>query len=233
MVTVRRLTRGMRWRAALLAIFAAVAIAVALLLPLPGVDEVRATAAEGGIWAAAVFAVGYALASLTPVPKNVVSVAAGVVWGLPIGFALVFAGAALGATLAFAISRVLGRDVIERMTGARVAKVDAMLSERGLAAVLGARLIPLVPFTVLNYTAGLTSVRTRDYALGTMVGMIPGTLAYVSVGAYGVTLEWPFFVAMGVLGLLTLAGAVYAVHARARVRTAAPTPETRMDEEGS
>ncbi len=218
---MQRLTRRMRLRVAMLLAFAIVTIAAALLVPLPGIDQVRASAAEGGIGAAAIFSVGYAVASLTPIPKNVVSIAAGVVWGLAVGFALVYLGALLGATLAFAISRVLGREVIERMTGARAAKVHVMLSERGFAAVLGARLIPLMPFTVLNYTAGFTSVRMRDYTLGTMLGMIPGTLAYVAVGAYGITLQWPLFVAMGALGVLTVVGAVYAAHIGVRTRAAA------------
>lgn len=210
--------RGVGWRAVALLVFLAVAIMVGIVVPWPDVDTIRAAVAEGGGWAAASFVVAYAVASLTPVPKSAVSIAAGLAWGLPMGFALVYAGALLGAFLAFGVSRLLGRSLVERLTGARVSRVDDLLRDRGVSAVVGARLVPVVPFTVLNYTAGLTSVRLRDYAVGTSIGMIPGTVAYVAVGAYGVGLDWPFFVAMGALGALTIGGAAYAV----RMRTQGP-----------
>lgn len=218
MGTMRYLTPAVTWRAAAFVVFVVVAVIVGVLVPLPSVEDVRAAAESGGAWVAAGFSVAYAVASLTPVPKNVVSIAAGLVWGLPVGFLIVYVGAVLGAVLAFAVSRLLGRSIVERLTGTRVAQVDRLLAQRGVAAVIGARLVPLVPFTVLNYTAGLTSVRLRDYTIGTMVGMIPGTIAYVAVGAYGLTLGWPFFIAMGALGVLTLGGAIYAARARRRMR---------------
>ena len=218
MGTMRYLTPAVTWRAAAFVVFVVVAVIVGVLVPLPSVEDVRAAAESGGLWVAAGFSVAYAVASLTPVPKNVVSIAAGLVWGLPVGFLIVYVGAVLGAVLAFAVSRLLGRSIVERLTGTRVAQVDRLLAQRGVAAVIGARLVPLVPFTVLNYTAGLTSVRLRDYTVGTMVGMIPGTIAYVAVGAYGLTLGWPFFIAMGALGALTLGGAIYAARARRRMR---------------
>lgn len=102
------------------------------------------------------------------------------------------------------LGRALGRDAVERFTGARVAAIDDLLARRGLLAVLGVRLVPVVPFTAINYVAGLTAVRRRDYALGTALGIIPGTVAYVALGAFGLELGWPAWVALGVLGALAL-----------------------------
>ncbi|MGL1330338.1 TVP38/TMEM64 family protein, partial [Vibrio parahaemolyticus] len=89
---------------------------------------------------------------------------AGLVWGFPVAFAMVYVGALLGAAASFALGRALGREAVERFTGARVARLDAAIGRRGLPAVLGARLVPVIPFTLINYGAGLTSVRRRDYA---------------------------------------------------------------------
>lgn len=104
----------------------------------------------------------YAVATLAPVPKNVLSAAAGLLFGLLEGVLLVWLAALSGALIAFALGRSLGREAVERLTGARMARVDALLGRRGLLAVLGARLLPGLPFTAVNYGAGLT----RGYCPG-------------------------------------------------------------------
>jgi len=208
--------RAVIWRAAIFLAFVVAVVLIAILVPLPSVDTIRESASDAGVWGAVVFVLGYGLATLTPIPKAVVSIAAGFTWGLTLGVALVYVGALIGAALAFAIARALGRDAIERFTGARVAKVDEAIRQKGLVALIGVRLVPVFPFTVINYTAGLTDVRRRDYAVGTMVGILPGTIAYVAVGAYGTTLGLPLYVAVGALLLLTVVGVVYTVRARRR-----------------
>lgn len=69
------------------------------------------------------------------------------------------------------------------------------------------RLVPVVPFTAINYTAGLTGIRFWHYTLGTALGIVPGTVAYVALGTYGTTPgSWPFLVAAGALVLLSVGG---------------------------
>lgn len=186
------------------------AVIVAFTVPLPSMDQIRLWIDGAGFLGEVGFVFGYAIITLTPVPKNVLSIAAGFAWGLVLGVGLVFVGALLGAALAFVLGRALGRDAIERFTGARVKAVDELLQRRGLLSMIGVRLIPVLPFTVINYAAGLTAVRIRDYALGTAIGIIPGTVSYVAVGAYGAELNGGFFVALGVLGVLTIGGILVA-----------------------
>lgn len=211
--------RAVIWRAAIFVAFIVAAIVAGVTIPLPSVEQIQAAASDAGWWGGALFVIGYGLVTLTPIPKNVVSIAAGLIWGLGVGVLLVYVGALVGAGLAFIIGRALGREAVERFTGARVARVDELLRRRGLIALIGVRLVPVLPFTVINYTAALTGVRRRDYAIGTMVGILPGTIAYVAVGAYGTTLGWPFYVAAGGLGALTIAGVIYsALLTRRRIR---------------
>ena len=127
------------------------------------------------------FVVVYAVSTLAPLPKNVFSAAAGLV----VGVLVVLVGAVLGAVAAFWLGRLLGRDAVERLSGARIARVDALLRRRGVLALIAVRLVPVLPFTAINYAAGLSVVRTRDYLIGTSVGIIPGTIAYVTLGSYG------------------------------------------------
>ncbi len=194
-------------RLALLLVLLVAAAAIALLVDLPSAAEVRALVDRSGAVAPVVFVVIYALVTLAPLPKNVLSALAGAVFGFAYGSLLVYLAALVGAGIAFSLGRTLGRESVEGLTGGKVARVDALLARRGLVAVIGARLIPVLPFTAINYSAGLTAIRFRDFALGTAIGIIPGTLAYVALGSFAWDpTSWRFEVAAGVLLLLTLGG---------------------------
>lgn len=187
------------------------AVAVAVLTEVPEPAQLRCGVAAAGPAAPAVFALVFAAATLVPLPKNVFAATAGLLFGLPTGVVVVVLGALLGALVAFGLGRVLGRESVERIADTRVARVDALLRRRGLLAVLAVRLVPVVPFTAVNYAAGLTAVRPRDYAIGTAIGIVPGTVSFVALGAYGTAPgSWPVALAVLVLVALTLAGAAAA-----------------------
>ncbi len=210
--------RALLLRGGVFLLILGVGIFAAVVVGLPDVAKLRTDIAAAGPAAPAVFVLTYAVATLAPVPKNVLSAVAGLLFGLVAGIALVFVAAMLGALTAFGLGRVLGRGAVERLTGARVARVDRLLSRRGVMAVIGVRLIPVVPFTAINYTAGLTAVHCRDYMIGTAVGIVPGTVAYVTLGTYGSEPgSWPFAISAGVLGLLTAAGFIAARRSRSRI----------------
>lgn len=214
---VRSVGRAVWVRLAVLAVFVAAGVVVAVVVGLPEVESLRAGIAAAGPAAPVLFVLLYAVATLAPLPKNVLSTVAGVLFGLVPGVVLVLLAALLGAAGAFGLGRLLGRGAVERFTGARVARVDELLRRRGLLAVIGVRLVPVVPFTAVNYAAGLTAVRIRDYALGTALGIIPGTIAFVALGAYGTSPgSWPFVVAVVALVGLTAGGAVVARRSRRR-----------------
>ena len=78
--------------------------------------------------------------------------------------------------------RHLGRDAVARITGPRLARADRLFRRRGFLSVVVARMSP-VPFWVVSYAAGLSSVRWQAAGLGTLVGVVPGGLLYVAVGA--------------------------------------------------
>jgi uncharacterized membrane protein YdjX (TVP38/TMEM64 family) len=202
-------------RPALLGVLVAAAVTAALVVGAPEAESLRADVDALGGWAPVVFVLGYAAITLLPLPKNVLSVTAGLLFGLTGGVAVVLPGALLGAVAAFGLGRALGRGAVERLTGVRVARVDAALARRGVAAVLVSRLIPVLPFTGINYAAGLTAVRFRDFLLGTAIGVVPGTVAYVAVGAYGTSpTSWPFLAAVGALLALSLGGTWWAARRR-------------------
>jgi uncharacterized membrane protein YdjX (TVP38/TMEM64 family) len=177
----------------------------------PDVAQIRRQVQELGPVAPVAFALAYAVLSLIPSPASALTIAAGAVFGLVTGLATVLFGATLGATGAFLISRYLGGQFAARHLGTRFTGVEALVRERGFTAVLVLRLVPLVPFSALNYLCGLSGLRVRTYVSATAVGIVPGTAAYVAVGAFGVRPgSPPFLLAIGGLAVLTILGSVAA-----------------------
>jgi len=212
---------------ALVAILAAAGV-TAVIVGLPDAQQLRAQVAGAGPAGPALFGLLYALVTLLPLPKNVFAALAGVLFGLVLGVVVVLLAALLGAAAAFTLSRVLGRDAVERITGSRVARVDALLNQRGIPAVIAVRLVPVLPCTAINYAAGLTSVRTRDYAIGTAVGIVPGTVSFVALGTFGTTPgSWPFLISAAALIILTGGGLLAARRSRRDRSAAAPVDSRR------
>lgn len=182
--TVRTTTgNGHWWRAGLLAGLLTTGLVLVLVLDLPGVGEARAWVAAAGGAGLVGLALALALVLLAPVPRTAVSVLVGVVAGFGPGLAVAFAGGLLGALGAFGLSRTLGRAATERLAGPRLSRVDRLMVERGFLAVLAGRLLPVVPFVVLSYGAGLTALRLAPYLGATALGLIPSTVVQVGVGA--------------------------------------------------
>lgn len=99
--------------------------------------------------------------------------------------ACVSLGSTLGASLAFLVGRTLLRDWVQTWVAgnARFRAIDAAVGQKGFQIVLLTRLSPVFPFNLLNYSFGLTGVSFRDYVLGSWLGMLPGTVMFVYLGA--------------------------------------------------
>ena len=157
----------------------------------------------------------YAFCTLAPVPRNVLSVATGAVFGLWWGFALAYAGAVLGAVAAFWAARWMGREAVKKLAGRRLAPLNDKLGRNELVAVIAARLAPLIPFTAFNYLAGLTEITFRAYLTGTLMGIVPGTAAYVAVGAYA-SAPGAWSMQAAIAGLALVLGVIVAARPCAR-----------------
>ena len=215
-MTPRRLDRLAVIRfGVLLALIAAGTLTV-VLIGVPDAHALRVRFAATGILGAVAFGGLYAALTLTPVPAAALTIAAGATFGLVRGVAVVAVAATVGAIAAFYLGRRLGRAAVQGLASGRLDRLDALLARRGVLSVVLVRLIPLFPYAAVNYLAGLTGVRTRDYVLGTAVGILPATAAYVAVGAYGSRPgSLPFVVAIGALVTVT-AGGLFAAHRRRR-----------------
>jgi len=180
-----------------IALFLLLTFALAYSLNYPSLDVVKSDVRRIGLLAPLVFILIYATASLFFVPKNLMSIAAGAVFGMAPGMLFVLAGATLGSVIAFIGARKVGRSSVERLAGRHISRLDTQIGEKPFVSILIARLIPVVPFTLLNYAAGLSAVSFMAYLGATILGMLPGTASYVALGAYGTDVRsWEFIVAI-------------------------------------
>jgi apolipoprotein N-acyltransferase len=137
-----------------------------------------------GPWAPVVFVLIYALVTVLCIPTWGLSIGGGALFGVALGIPVVLISAAAGATVAFLLGRTLMRGPVERWMGdhARMQAVDREISRRGWLVAALLRLSPLVPYNVLNYALGLTSLSFVGY-LVSLTAMLPVLALYVGIGA--------------------------------------------------
>lgn len=132
--------------------------------------------------AAAYFALYVAATALSVPGATVITLAGGALFGLWWGVVIVSFASSLGATLAFLASRFVLRDAVQARFGQRMAEIEHGIERDGAFYLLSLRLIPVVPFFLINLLMGLTRMRVGTFYGVSQLGMLPGTLVYVNAG---------------------------------------------------
>jgi uncharacterized membrane protein YdjX (TVP38/TMEM64 family) len=146
------------------------------------------------------------LGAILFVPGAPLTLLAGALLGTWNGFLVSLIGNILGATCAFLIARYALRNFVQEKLLNKYPKIKAYEDRfftRGLHTVIFLRLIPLFPFNAINYALGVTRVSTKDYILGTAVGIIPGTFAYTYFGE-SIAMLSPLNITFAVLAIVGL-----------------------------
>jgi uncharacterized membrane protein YdjX (TVP38/TMEM64 family) len=213
--------------AAALAVSAVAALVVLSRLGPGGLSAgtVQDAVRGAGVWAPALFVVLQILVTVPPVPRTIFTLAAGLLFGSVLGVAIAVSATALSAVVAFWLVRLTGGALVERFADrGPVVWTRQRLDRSGLLAVTSLRLIPALPFSLLNYAAGLSGVRFTPYLLGTVLGTAPGTIALVVLGDAVTGRVSPALLAVSLTGgLVGTLGAVVAARRPHLERT--PTPE--------
>lgn len=130
-------------------------------------------------WGPVVFILIYGVGCVIALPGSLLTLAGGAVFGVFWGTVYNALAANFGASLAFFTARCLGRDFIRGLLkSGKLADFDKGIQNSGFKTIFRLRLIPIVPFNGLNFGAGLSSVKYRDYLAGSFLGMLPGTFIY-------------------------------------------------------
>ncbi|MGB8700499.1 MAG: TVP38/TMEM64 family protein, partial [Thermosynechococcaceae cyanobacterium] len=150
------------------------------------------------------------LATILGIPGVVLTIAGGIGFGLVWGTVWSTLGATLGAMGAFGLARSLLHDPIQTRFGHHplLAKLNRAVAHHPLNFVLMIRFAPISPFNVVNFLFGLTRIPWQSYSLGTLVGIIPGVIAYTWLGVAGHTALYdhnpvPLLLAGSLLALLS------------------------------
>jgi uncharacterized membrane protein YdjX (TVP38/TMEM64 family) len=160
-----------------------------------------------GVAAPLVFIVLSAALTCALFPGPVLAAASGLLFGTALGFPVSLASATLGACCAFAISRRVGFGAVEQLAGPRLRRIRDWIGRRGFVAVLYARIVPGMPFTLVNYAAGLTPLPLPVFAAATVVGAAPRAFAYTALGgSFGNWRSPETFAAAIVLAVMAIVG---------------------------
>jgi uncharacterized membrane protein YdjX (TVP38/TMEM64 family)/rhodanese-related sulfurtransferase len=138
-----------------------------------------------GLWGPAAHVALFALGTVLFVPGALFGLAGGILFGPVWGTALNLAGATLGATAAFLVARYVAADWVRQKAGTRLERLIKGVEAEGWRFVALTRLVPLIPFNLLNYALGLTRIPAVSYMLASLVCMVPGILAYTWLGHAG------------------------------------------------
>ncbi|WZL74967.1 TVP38/TMEM64 family protein [Clostridiaceae bacterium 35-E11] len=145
-------------------------------------EDIKTYLHSFGVWAPIIFIILFTFVPLTLFPDAILAVAGGMVFGLYEGFVYTMIGALCGATLSFYIARILGQNCVKRFIKHDITRFEDVLQKNGFFIVLLLRLIPLLPFDVISYSAGISKIKYKDFVLATILGTIPGILVYVNLG---------------------------------------------------
>ncbi|MEU7837280.1 TVP38/TMEM64 family protein [Nonomuraea sp. NPDC049129] len=157
-------------------------VTIALFVPYPDAQQIRDWARAAGPWLPLMFFVTHALVTIA-FPRSPFTFGAGLLFEPVTGIAIALCATTVSAALAFLLARAIGRDAVAaRLTHPAVAAVNRRLARRGWLAVGSLRLIGPVPFPLVNYCAGVSSVRLVPFLVATAVGVAPGTIAVVLLG---------------------------------------------------
>ena len=201
--------RAAIWRIAIGGVVvAAIFLGMIVTGSVPSPDEVRDTGESLGIAALLAFIPLFVLVNFL-ITWPILAGAAGLLFGTIAGFPLALAGLTAAALTQMWLARRLAAGHHGNLLPQRTKAIEDFLTRNGSLAVMESRILPLLPYGIVNYSAGLTKLRFRDMTAGTLVGAAPKVFAYVALGGSLGNLTSPeaiaavaLIIVLGVIGLL-------------------------------
>ena len=156
-----------------------------------------------GVYAPLIFIVLFTFAPLIFFPDGILALAGGLIFGFGWGSVYIILGALCGGTLSFYLSRTYGKKMHQHLSSEKLISFHKNVQNHGFVMILLLRLVPLVPFNIISYSAGFSTIRYGDFFWATLLGMLPGVLVYANIGAQALVFgSQTFWIAIGLLIML-------------------------------
>jgi uncharacterized membrane protein YdjX (TVP38/TMEM64 family) len=197
-----------------IALFCLIATGAGIYL-LGGIDrqQLQLWLQKMGMWAPIIYILIYAIATIFIIPSTPLNLSGGAIFGSVWGTIWTSIAAILAAVLSFGFSRTIGRSLVEKKLAGKWQSIDKEVYQGGFFYMFAIRLLPLIPYGIVNFAAGLTSIKFRDYFFGTLLGTVPGILPFVMMGAGLTALKQgdvlPLLVSLALIGMLVATATWY------------------------
>ncbi|MFR9676474.1 TVP38/TMEM64 family protein [Streptomyces sp. TR06-5] len=203
----------------LLVLLGAAAAAVLIFEPQRLLTDGWPTELSGGL-SILLFAGAYGACTTAFVPRPILNLAAGAMFGAQMGVGAAVAGTVLGAGVSFGLGRLLGQDALRPLLRAKLlTAADRQMSRHGFRTMLVMRLLPGIPFAGSNFAASVSRMTWPAFLVGSGLGALPNTAAYVVAGSQADSPSSPAFkVAFAFIALSVVVGIAVAVRKRIRAR---------------
>lgn len=180
-------------------------------------QQVKFWLLHAGAWAPILYIFLYVIATVLVFPSTPLNMLGGAIFGLWFGLVWTSFAAIVAAIVSFVFARTLGREAVAKRLAGRWQAMDVGMRQGGVSYMFAIRMVPMMPYGLVNFAAGLTSVRFRDYVVGTALGTVPTIFPYVLLGCYGLkaikTGELlPVAGALALVGLLVAGSTWYRRH---------------------
>lgn len=176
--------------------------------------QIQAWLNSVGIWAPIIYILLYVVATVLILPSTALNLTGGAIFGPVLGTIWTSLAAIIAAIVSFTFTRTIGREAVAKRLAGKWQAMDAEVRRAGLFYMFAIRLVAVMPYGLVNFTAGLTSVSFKDYVIGTSLGTVPGVLPFVLLGSYGLkafsTGDFlPVIFALSLTGILVAAATWY------------------------
>jgi uncharacterized membrane protein YdjX (TVP38/TMEM64 family) len=170
-----------------------------------------------GNWAPITYILVYVVATILVLPSTALNLTGGAIFGPWLGTCWTSVAAIIAAIASFIFARTIGREIVARKLAGRWQAIDAEVRQGAIFYMFAIRLMPILPYGLVNLAAGLTSISFKDYLVGTALGTVPGILPFVMLGSSGLkairTGEiLPLLVALALIGMLVGGSTWYRRH---------------------
>ncbi|WP_414549907.1 TVP38/TMEM64 family protein [Anabaena sp. CCY 0017] len=154
---------------------------------LGGIDPelIQSWLQAAGIWAPVTYIAVYVVATFLILPSTALNLTGGAIFGPWMGTFWTSLGAIIAAIAAFIFARTVGHDIVSQRLAGRWQAIDAEVRQGGIFYMFAIRLMPILPYGLVNFAAGLTSISFKNYLIGTTLGTVPGILPFVLLGSSG------------------------------------------------